>query len=165
MSRRHKVAQFLSSNGAKLLKSEVRFRPRHRLLLIKSKISNCNQIGELPRNIERSAAIDEKDCPAVAAIQTQERKTMARRLLAKIASSCEKLLDAGTIQGASASLIAFIDQVGTSSSVWRSGTRAIRDIYEGYMPRGLSDIVNALQVANAMRSVVPPSNLVCSKKE
>jgi hypothetical protein len=66
---------------------------------------------------------------------------MARRLHAKVANSCKKLLDATTTQDASAKFIAFVDQVGTSTSVWRSRTLAIQDICEGYMPRSLSDIV------------------------
>ncbi|KAL6791623.1 hypothetical protein J3E68DRAFT_43076 [Trichoderma sp. SZMC 28012] len=71
------------------------------------------------------------------------------------------------MQDASAGVIAFVNEVkvGTCASVWKSGTRAIRDIYQGHMLHRLSDIVSALQVADAMRSVVPPSTLGYSKKE
>lgn len=112
-----------------------------------------------------SAATDMENCPAVAAVRAQGRKSMARRLLAKVASSRDKLLDASVKMTASARLTAFVGQVGSSSSVWGSGTRAIRDISEGYKPFGLSDIINALQVANAMRSAVPRSKRACPRKE
>ncbi|UKZ79048.1 hypothetical protein TrVFT333_006799, partial [Trichoderma virens FT-333] len=166
-SNKSEVAEFLSSIGATLLEGEDKiyvldnFRPLH----VHWCMYGIMSVGEFLDKMKPSAAIEVKDCPAVAAIQAQERRTMARRLLAKIANSCEKLLDASTMQDVSAGLMAFVDQVGTSTSVWRSGTRAIRDICEGYMPRSLSDIVSALQVANAMRSVVPPSRLVYTKKE
>lgn len=94
-----------------------------------------------------------------------ERRTMARRLLAKIGRSHGKLLAAVAGNGASAGLIAFVEQMGTRSSTWRSGTRTIRNIAEGYMPSGLLDIINALRVADAMRSAIPRSDLVCSKEE
>ncbi|KAK1244930.1 hypothetical protein MKX08_004559 [Trichoderma sp. CBMAI-0020] len=117
-------------------------------------------------------AVDVENCPTVAAIQAQIRRTMTRRLIARVASSCEKLLYAGTQKSASAGLIEFVGHAGTSLSVWKSGTRAIRDICEGYMPRSLSDVVNALQVADAMRSAVPTSypssrfrRFRCSKQE
>ncbi|KAF3075639.1 hypothetical protein CFAM422_001966 [Trichoderma lentiforme] len=97
--------------------------------------------------------------------EAQERRIMAHRLLAEVANSCQKLPDASTMQDASSGVRAFVNQVGTSASVWKRGTGAIRDICEGYKPRNLSDIVSVLQVANAMRSVVPPSRLKCSKKE
>lgn len=80
-------------------------------------------------------------------------------------SSREKLLNVGARQYASAGLKAFVGQLGTSSSIWAGGTRAIRDISEGYMPSSLRHIVSALQVANAMRVAVPRSHLVCSKQE
>jgi ankyrin repeat protein len=118
-----------------------------------------------PRDDQGSKAIDVENCPTVAAIQTQNRKIMTRQLIAEIANSCEKLLDAGTKTGASANFKAFLGRVGTRFSIWRRGTRAIRDLCEGYMPHSLSDIVSALQVSDAMRSVVPPSQLRCSKKE
>ncbi|KAK4060616.1 hypothetical protein Trihar35433_10024 [Trichoderma harzianum] len=145
------VAQFLSSIGATLLAGEDKIHVLHRPM----------SVGEFHNIIEQSL----NDCPALAAIQAQERRAMAHRLLTKVASSCEKLLDASIMQDASAGVIAFVDQFGTSASIWKSGTRAIRDICEGYMPRSLSDIVSALQVANAMRSAVPPSTLGYSKKE
>ncbi|KAK4071198.1 uncharacterized protein Triagg1_6229 [Trichoderma aggressivum f. europaeum] len=97
--------------------------------------------------------------------EAQQRRAVAHRLLAKVTNSYQRLLGASTMQGVSAGAMAFANQIGTRESVCRSGTRAIRDICEGYMPRNLSDIVNALQVANAMQSVVPPSNLGYSKKE
>ncbi|KAL6902628.1 ankyrin repeat-containing domain protein [Trichoderma evansii] len=169
-SRRSEVTQFLSSMGATLLEGEDMIQD-YRLSWIPFDDTGTTcfdgadtTVGEFLENIRQSAVIDMKD-PAVAAIQAQERKTMTRRLLAKVANSCERLLDAGTVQDASTSLIAFVGQVSTSSSVWKSGTRAIRDICEGYMPRRLSDVVSALQVANAMRSVIPSSQLECSKKE
>lgn len=102
---------------------------------------------------------------AISRHEAQERRTIVHRLLAKVANSCQKLFEASIMQNASAGVKAFVNQVGTSASVWKSGTRATRDICEGYMPRSLSDIVSALQVANAMRSVVPPSRLGYSKKE
>lgn len=94
-----------------------------------------------------------------------ERRTMARRLLAKIGRSYGKLLTAVARNDASAGLRAFVEQVGTRSSTWKSGTRTIRNIAEGYMPSGLPDIINALRVADAMRSAIPRSDLVCSKEE
>ncbi|KAL6833147.1 hypothetical protein J3E69DRAFT_323125 [Trichoderma sp. SZMC 28015] len=97
--------------------------------------------------------------------EAQERRTMTHRLLAEVTRSCVHLLDANTMRDASDGVKAFVNQVGTSASVWKSGIRAIRDICEGYMPHSLSDIVSALQVANAMRSVVPPSRQGYSKKE
>ncbi|KAL7929514.1 hypothetical protein V8C35DRAFT_315454 [Trichoderma chlorosporum] len=159
-SNRTEVAQFLISIGATLLQGEGNIYKSGGSYLLCRPMS----VGESHRMIasKHSEAID---CPAVAAIQARQRKAMARRLLAKVANSCEKLLDAITMKNASAGLIAFVDQVGTSASVWRSGTRAIRDICGGYMPRRLSDIVSALQVANAMRLGVPRSRRLYSKKE
>ncbi|PNP58082.1 hypothetical protein THARTR1_02240 [Trichoderma harzianum] len=97
--------------------------------------------------------------------EAQERRTMAHQLLAAVANSREKLIDAYITQDASAKFIAFLNQVGTAKSIWGGGTRAIRDICEGYKPCSLSDIVSALQVADAMRSVMPSSRLRYSTKE
>lgn len=108
--------------------------------------------------------INDGECPAVTALRAQERRNMARRLSAKVATSCEKLLDAGARADVSDSLREFVGKIGTTSSVFRGGTRAIRDISEGYMPSSLSAVVSALQVANAMRSAVRSSETVCSKK-
>lgn len=111
--------------------------------------------------------IDLEDCPLVAAVQTQERKTILRRLFAKIASSLKSLLRAGASQGASTALVNFVHKAGTETSraIWRRGTRVIRNIGEGCLPSSLPEIVSVLQVANAMRSAVPASDLVCSRKE
>ncbi|KAL6810544.1 ankyrin repeat-containing domain protein [Trichoderma camerunense] len=147
-SNESEVARFLSSVGATLLVGEGD------MCLIRRPVS----VGDFRKIIKDPA----RDCPALAAIQAQEHRIMARRLLKKVANSCEKLLDASTTQDASVGVIAFADQVGTSASVWRSGTRAIRDICECYPTPSLSDIVSALQVADAMRSVVSPSRLGCS---
>lgn len=125
--------------------------------------SPWNIIGVLERH--QPKASDVKDCPTTAAIQAQQRKATARRLLTTVKSSREKLLSAGARPEASATLKAFVRQVGTSSSIWTWGTRAIRDISEGYIPSSLAEIVSALQVANAMRIVVPPSRHVCGKQE
>ncbi|KAL7909800.1 ankyrin repeat-containing domain protein [Trichoderma velutinum] len=158
---RSEVIQLLYSKGATLLKDENKgnilgeLYPSSRSMSVDK---SCNKIMH-------SEVIDVNDCLAVAAIRAQERRTMTRQLLAKVANSCEKLLDASTMQGASAKFIAFVEQVRTPTSIWNSGTRTIRDICGGYMPRSLSDIVSALQAANAMRSVVPSSRLGCSKKE
>ncbi|KKO97359.1 hypothetical protein THAR02_10535 [Trichoderma harzianum] len=97
--------------------------------------------------------------------ESQERRTMAHRLLAKVTDLRQQLFDASTTQGASANFIAFVNRVGTSLVVWRGGTRAIRDICKGHMLYSLSGIVSALQVADAMRSVVPSSRLGCSNEE
>ncbi|KAL7957009.1 hypothetical protein V8C34DRAFT_286937 [Trichoderma compactum] len=97
--------------------------------------------------------------------EAQERRNMAHWLLAKVAISCQKLLDASTMQNASAGVMAFANQVGTSASVWKSGTRVIRDVCEGYKPRSLSDIVSALQVANAMEEIISLSGLGYSMVE
>ncbi|KAL7810060.1 hypothetical protein V8C44DRAFT_333253 [Trichoderma aethiopicum] len=131
--------------------------------------SGVNLVKIVSNNLMLSAAVNMKDDPAIATIEPQgrrnRRRTMARRLLADVARSNGKLLDASIMPDASARLKAFVDQVGTSSSVWKSGTRAIRSICEGYMPDGVSEVVSALQVADAMRSTVPPSDLVYSKRE
>lgn len=108
---------------------------------------------------------EEEDCQVVAALRTQKRITMTHRLFAKVANSREKLLDAGATAEVSDSLREFVGNIGTTSSVFRGGTRTIRDISEGYMPSSLSAVVSALQVANAMRSAVWSSKTVCSKKE
>lgn len=97
--------------------------------------------------------------------EAQERRAMVYRLLTKVDNSYEKLFNATCKQDASAGVQAFANRVGSCASVWKSGTRAIRDICEGYIPRSLSDIVSALKVANAMWSVVPPSSLGYSKEE
>lgn len=102
---------------------------------------------------------------AMAAIQAQQRRTMIRRLLAELKTSRRALLAAGARPEASAALKDFVGQTSTGSSVWTWGTRAIRDLSEGYMPSSLADIVSALQVANAMRVAVSSSVLACSKKE
>lgn len=116
---------------------------------------------------KESKATDLEDCPVVAAIQAQERRTILRRLFAKIASSLKKLLRAGASQGASTGLVNFAHKAGTETSraIWRRGKRVIRDIGEGCRPSSLPEIVSILQVANAMRSAVPASDLVCSRKE
>ncbi|KAL5089424.1 hypothetical protein Trisim1_005701 [Trichoderma cf. simile WF8] len=98
-------------------------------------------------------------------IVIRPHEVMAHRLLAKVTDSRQKLLDVSTTQDATVGVIAFADQVGTSASVWMSGTRAIRDICEGYKTRSLSDIVSALQVVDAMRSVASSLRPGCSKKE
>ncbi|KAL6893140.1 hypothetical protein HDV57DRAFT_223994 [Trichoderma longibrachiatum] len=125
--------------------------------------------GVAPGGHMPSAAVNMNKGPTIATTEPQERRSRrrstARRLVAGIASSNGKLLDASTKPDASARLKAFVEQVGTSSSVWKSGTRAIRSICEGYMPDGVSGIVSALQVADAMRSIVPPSELVYSERE
>jgi ankyrin repeat protein len=108
---------------------------------------------------------DVETCPTVAAIRARERRAIAHRLFAEIKSSRETLLEAGARHNVSDGLGAFMGQVGTHLSIWKSGTRAIRDISEGYMPSGLHDIVSALQVADAMRLAVPSSKIVCSNKE
>lgn len=92
------------------------------------------------------------------------RRHEAHRLFAKLTDSRQKLLHASTTQGASAKFIAFVNRVGTNVDVWRSGTHVLRDRCEGYMPRSLSDIVSAFQVADAMRSSLSSSELVCSEK-
>lgn len=156
-----KVVNFLSSTGATLFQGEYRLQPG---------ADTPWTVADVLKHLRDSSGWDEddedqEDCPAVAAIRAQERRSTERRLFAKVTRSCERLLDAGASQNASARLTEFIAQVGTSSSVFKSGTRAIRDISEGYKPSGLRAIVSALQVANAMRSVVPPSKLAYSKKE
>lgn len=106
-------------------------------------------------------------CPVVAAIQAQERRTMLRRLFAKLASSLKRLLNAGASQGASTGLVDFAHKAGTETSraIWKHGTRVIRNIGEGCLPSSLPEIVSILQVANAMRFAVPASDLVCSREE
>ncbi|KAL6690307.1 hypothetical protein J3F84DRAFT_389702 [Trichoderma pleuroticola] len=97
--------------------------------------------------------------------EAQERRTMAHRVIVAVANSRKKLLNARITQDPSAKFMAFLDQVGTAKSIWGSGIRAILHIYKGYKPRSLSDIVSALQIADAMRSVVPPSRRGSSKKQ
>lgn len=108
-------------------------------------------------------------CPAVAAIRDQERRTTARltvrRLLEQVKSSREEVLSAGGRQDASVHLKRFVGRVGTAKSIWKCGTRAIRNIVKGYMPSSLPEVVSVLQVADAMRLAVPASNLAYSKKE
>lgn len=108
-----------------------------------------------------------EDCPVVATIQAQERGAILRRLFAKIASSLKRLLHAGASQGASTRLVNLVHKAGTETwqAIWRRGTRVIRNISEGCLPSSLPEIVSILQVANAMRSTVPASYLVCSRKE
>lgn len=110
---------------------------------------------------------DLEDCPVVAAIQAQERRTILRRLFANIASSLRCLLHAGASRGASTGLVNFAHKAGTETSraIWRRGTRVIRFIGAGCLPSSLPEIVSMLQVANAMRSAVLASDLVCSRKE
>lgn len=180
LGRHAEVAHFLSFNGATLLQGEYQL---HIYLKPKDQYQKdgtrkqpymehaepCGRlvtIGKFLKEVKDSGWFEDKeDCPAVAAVRAQERRITARRLFAKVASSRERLLNAGASQDAPASLKDFVDQVGPSSSVFKSGTRAIRDISEGYMPSSLRDIVSALQVADAMRSAVPPSKLVCSEEE
>lgn len=104
---------------------------------------------------------------SAAAAWAQERRNVFRRLFARIGSSRTTLLHAGASQGASAGLVTFADEAGseTSRAIWRRGTRAIRNIGKGCLPSSLSEIVSILQVANAMRSAVPPSDVVCSENE
>lgn len=99
--------------------------------------------------------------------EAQERRTMARRFLAKVANSRQKLFEAYIMQDLSSEFIEFVNQIGSCVDVWKSGTRAIRDIREGsiFNTCSLSDIVSALRVADAMRSVVPSSRLGCSNEE
>ncbi|KAJ4860213.1 ankyrin repeats (3 copies) domain-containing protein [Trichoderma breve] len=152
-SNKSEVAQFLSSIGAALSKNE-------------GKGSVLDDSDDLYPSILSGKPRDTfKRREAIAGIRARDRRTMARKLLAKVAKSCKKLLDASATQDASAGVIAYVDQLGTSASIWERGTRAIREIYEGYKPRSLSDIVSALQVANAMRAVVKTSGLGYSKKE
>lgn len=110
---------------------------------------------------------DLEDCPVVAAIRAQERRTILRRLFGKIASSLKRLLHAGASQGASTGLVNFAHKASTETSrtIWKLGKRVIRNICEGHLPSSLPEIVSILQVANAMRSAVPASDLVCSRKE
>lgn len=111
---------------------------------------------------------DLEDCPVVAAIiEAQERKTILRRLFAKVASSLKRLLHAGASQGASTRLVNLVHKASTETwqAIWRRGTRVIRNISEGCLPSSLPEIVSVLQVANAMRFAVPASDLVCSRKE
>lgn len=171
------VAHFLSSVGAHLRPHEYKLGTiaadhvlRMTVLEVQQPHWLSKTVGRTLKQLENSGWLegedDEEACPAVTAMRAQERRTWARRLiLAKVARSRHKLLDAGSRENASVSLKEFVDQVGTSRSVFTSGTRAIRNIGEGYMPSSLLDVVSALQVANAMRSAVPPSKRVCSKKE
>lgn len=110
---------------------------------------------------------DLEDCPVVAAIRAQERRTILRRLFGKIESSLKRLLHAGASQGASTGLVNFAHKASTETSraIWKLGKRVIRNICEGHLPSSLPEIVSILQVANAMRSAVPASDLVCSRKE
>ncbi|KAF4462513.1 Ankyrin repeat domain-containing 52 [Fusarium albosuccineum] len=109
--------------------------------------------------------IDVEACLAAAAIREQERQKLGRRLLAKVKKSRQKILDARNSHSASAGLAAFVDRLGTSSRIWKKGTRTIRNVMDGPLPHDLSDVISSLQVADAMRSAVPPSELVCSKQE
>ncbi|KAF4964212.1 hypothetical protein FSARC_7846 [Fusarium sarcochroum] len=122
-----------------------------------SHIMRPNRVGTETSNLEH--------CPAIAAIQAQERQRTGRNLLAKVSKSCRKLLDAGGEHTASAEFVSFTKQIGTSSSSWKKGTRAIRNIVEGYLPSHISDIICSLQVADAMQSVVPSSDSICSEQE
>lgn len=110
---------------------------------------------------------DLENCPVVAAVQAQERRTMLRRLFAKMTSERKKLLHAGDSQGVSTGLVNFAHKAGTETSraIWRRGTRVIRNVGEGCLPSSLPEIVSILQVANAMRFAVPASDRVCSRKE
>lgn len=128
---------------------------------------NCNVIEALDRY--QAKLNDEGSCPAIAAIRDQERRTKAgipaRRLLDQVKKSRDELLNAGDVPDSSGHLKRFVGRIGTPKSIWKCGTRAFRDIIEGYMPSALPDVVSALQVADAMRLVVPPSNTVWSKEE
>lgn len=173
------VAHFLSSTGATLLQGEYQLRLNFERKNQRQVNGTCNQypkqiecgpqsgtfatVGQFLKHVKGRRF--EEDCPAIAAVRAQERRTTERRLFAHVASSREGLLDAGASPDASASLREFVAQVGTSSFVFKCGTRAIRDISEGYKPSGLRAIVSALQDADAMRSVVPASKLVYSKEE
>lgn len=121
----------------------------------------------LNNNVTNVKAIDLEDCPTAVAIQAQERRTRLRQVFAKIGSSCKSLLHARASQSASPELRIFVHEAGTEATrtVWRRGTRAIRSIVDGRLPSSVPDIVSILQVANAMRSALPPSGLVCSKEE
>lgn len=121
----------------------------------------------LNREVTDEEDVELEDCPTVAAIQAQERRTRLRHVLEKLGNSCKILLHAGASQDASTKLRAFVHEAGTGAprTIWRRGTRAIRSIVEGRLPSNVPDIVSILQVANAMRLVAPSSGLVCSTKE
>lgn len=97
--------------------------------------------------------------------QAQERRNTIHGLLPRVASLRTKLLDAIVWQNASVDFKVFMNRLGTTSFIFKSGTRVFRDISEGYLPSSLSDVISALIVASAMRSVIPPSELVCSEEE
>lgn len=117
------------------------------------------------RKMHQGKVTDVEDCPITAAIRARQRKTTVLRLRTKLKRSRKRLQAAGARHDASATLKAFVGQIGTGSSIWTWGTRAIREISEGYMPSSLADIVSVLQVANSMRVAVPRSRQVCSKQE
>lgn len=121
----------------------------------------------LNREVTDEEAIELEDCPMVAAIQAQERRTKLRWVFANLENSCKTLLHSGASQDASPEFRTFVHETGTEATrtIWRRGTRGIRSIVEGCLPSNVPDIVSVLQVANAMRSAVPPSSLVCSRKE
>jgi ankyrin repeat protein len=107
----------------------------------------------------------EQRCPTVEAIQAQERRNMGRRLQALVARSCRKLQDAAIGDDASTGIIAFTQELGTYSSVWKSGTNAIRGLTWGWKPDGIKEVVSMVQVAAAMRATAASMGQVCSKKE
>lgn len=124
-------------------------------------------IESIVQGLPNGEVADLEDCPVVAAIQAQERRTILRRLFAKIGSSLKRLLHAGASQGASTGLVNFAHKAATETSraIWKRGTRVIRNIGKRCLTPSLPEIVNILQVANAMRSAVPASDLVCSRQE
>lgn len=183
-ARHEQVIDFLSSSGATLLRGEGSLTPNgifsyqiqyqsrldYELAVAKEKFSwemdkQISRSSQMRWDFEDEAGTNDGECPTVAALRVQERRNMARRLSAKVAISCEKLVDACDRADVSDSLRAFVSKIGTTSSVFKDGTSAIRAISVGFMPFSLSAIVSALQVANAMRSAVRSSKTVCSKKE
>lgn len=96
----------------------------------------------------------------------QERRLTMRRLLAKLRSLLGKLRGAILLKAASHDLKRFVcSTVGNSLSVLRDGIRTIRNVIGGFKPPSLYYVVCTLLVGSAMRSVVPPSSLRCSKEE
>jgi ankyrin repeat protein len=104
-------------------------------------------------------------CPIVAAIQTRERHKVGRQLLLRLSKSHQRLMDGSGHPSASVNLRLFGEQLGTCKSIWRNGTRVIRNLMIGNLPNKLPDVISCLQVADVMRSAVPNTALVCSKQE
>jgi hypothetical protein len=108
---------------------------------------------------------DRLHCPRGTAIQSRERHKIGLYLLARLSKLRQRLIDESDSHSASVDFALFGEQLGTRASIWKDGTRVMRNLTNGHLPSELPDIISCLLVADAMRSATSDATLVCSKQE